>query len=202
MFVAAFAVLAVVHYTYRRARAKAAAEQWLRMHHYRLRSLTTPWFRMTGFATSWLRNSNNAFDFQATVEDTQLGGTGTVFLRVWMDWVGEINDEIEVVWGEMPEGHSGRESAPLWERLADAQLGVLRRVAGGETALYAPRNLEASGTKFSELVEHVQALSRCGMLTCGEPRLDGRSNQCISIGDLAVTEDGKRWLESQKPGYA
>ena len=146
---------------------------------------------------SWHRDSHNAVDFEAVVDDGQLGGTGTVFLRVWTNWFGETTDEIEVVWHQMPEGGIRVESLPLWERLADEQLAVLRRVEQGEKAFYAPRNLEASGGEFSELVEHVLALSRRGMTTCSEPRMDDRNpNQYVSVGELSVTEDGRRWLNS------
>lgn len=196
---AGFVVLVVLQHAFRRGRAKAAAEQWLRQHHYRQTSLRTPWFRTMGFATSWLRDSGNAFDFEATVADTQLRGTGTIFLRVWTNWLGEITDEVEVVWDEMPEGGGSHRPLPLWERLADAQLVVLQRVAQGETALYAPRNPGESGENFSELIEHVLALSRRGMLTSGEPRVGNRNtNQYVSIDNLSLTEEGRRWLESAR----
>lgn len=199
LIAAGFVVLAMVQHSVRGGRARSAARNWLHQHKYRTVSLKTPWFGPMFFKTSWNRDTDNAYDFEATVEDTELGGTGTIQVRVRTGWLGGITEDIEVVREDMSEGSDVRGSQPLWERLADAQLDILRRIADGETSFYAPRKLEAGGGEFNELVEHVLALTNRGMVTSGAPRLDDRNlNQYVSIGNLSVTEDGRRWLESQE----
>ena len=188
--------LVIAQHAFRRGRAKAAVQSWIGNHHYRLISLDSPWVGTPGFASSWTRDSDDAFDFRAEVADQTLGGTGNVFLRVWVTWLGDIKREIEVVWRKMPAGGIAG-SQPLWERLADAQLDVLRRISDGEAAFHAPRNPDASGTEFSELAEHILALSRRGMLTCGSPRMDDRNaNRYVSIADIELTDEGRLWLKS------
>ncbi|MEO8575149.1 MAG: hypothetical protein ABI556_00550 [Gemmatimonadales bacterium] len=183
--------------TMRYARAKSAASEWLAQHHYRVRSLRMSWLNPIGFESSWLRSSNNRYTFVATVDDTQLGGTGRVFLRVWSNWTRTGTNEVEVVWDTMPESDMPGAPQPLWERLADAQLSALRRIADGETTFYAPRRNEERQI-FDQLIEHVQALAQRGMITSGEPRSDGRGGgQYTSIGDLRITDEGRKWLESQ-----
>lgn len=137
------------------------------------------------------------FTFVAIVDDKQLGGTGKVFLRVWSNWTHTGTNDVEVVWDTMPQSGLPGAPQPLWERLADAQLSALRRIADGETTFYAPKRNEESET-FDELIEHVQALAQRGMITSGQPRSDGRDGvQYTSIGDLRITNEGQKWLESQ-----
>lgn len=197
LFMGVVVLLAVGWHLVRQSRARDAAKQWLAQRHYRVLSIRTPWFTTVGFASSWLRDSDNAFTLEAIVDDGQLGGTGKIFLRVWLTWLGEVHDEIEVVWDAMPDAERIGAPKPLWERLADAQLAALRRIANGETTFYAPRRGEEM-LVFGQLVEHVQALAQRGMITCGEPRSDGRNGaRYTSIGDLRITDEGRRWLESQ-----
>jgi hypothetical protein len=147
------------------------------------------------FAPSFLRNSNNAFDFEAVVEDRDLGGEARLFLRVWANWIGQFDGEVEVVIDEISRGE---EAHPLMERLADAQAAILQRVADGETAFYAPRRSEGGEAGFNELVEHILALSRRGMITCDAPSVDSRSTTDYrSIDNIALTPAGRSWLESQ-----
>jgi hypothetical protein len=190
-----FAVLSTFWYLWRRATAKGVAEQWLRQHHYHVVALRAPWLRMPIFASSFLRNSNNAFDFEAIVEDRDLGGESRLFLRVWANWMGQFDGEVEVVIDEISHGE---EAHPLMEQLADAQSTVLHRIANGETAFYAPRRSEGGGPEFDELVEHVLALSRRGMLTCDAPSVDGRATTSYtSVDNIALTPAGRKWLDSQ-----
>jgi hypothetical protein len=197
LIIAAVAVFSIGHYMVRRSQAQDRARQWLAAHHYRVRSFRTAWFGAMTFRTLY-RNSDRAFNFIAEVDDTQLGGTGRVRLRVWADWLGMINNEVEVDWLEQPKGGEvGTE--PLMDRLADAQLDILRRVSAGETAFYAPRPNEEGAEGFDEFVEHVHALGRRGMLMHGVPVEDGRRNRgrYSSIGSLSITPGGRKWLESQ-----
>jgi hypothetical protein len=181
----------------RRSQAQGRARQWLAAHHYRVRSFRTAWFGAVTFGTLY-RNTNRAFNFIADVDDLQLGGTGRVRLRVWTDWLGMIDGEVEVDWLQKPKGGEG-EAEPLMERLADAQLEILRRVSAGETAFYAPRLNEEGAAGFDEFVEHIYALQRRGMLVHGAPVEDGRRGRgrYSSIGSLSVTPEGRKWLESQ-----
>ena len=160
-------VLIAAHYLVIRASARDRALRWLGENHYRVRSFRSAWLR-TMTPSSFYRNSDRAFDFIAEVDDRDLGGAGKVRLRVWMDWLGKINDDVESQWIDMPSG--GVETAkPLMDRLADAQLDILRRVQAGQTRL--------------EMNEHVEALKHRGMLT--------------SDGILEVTDAGREWLASQ-----
>ena len=200
LFMASLVLLAVTWHAVRHSRAKDAARQWLGRNRYRIVSIRTPWFPTVGFASSWLRDSDNSFVFEAIVDDGELGGTGKVFLRVWLTWLGEIDHEIEVVWDTVPDAERIGAPQPLWERLANAQLSALRRIADGEATFYAPRRDEER-ERFDDLVEHVQALAQRGMITCGEPRSDGRNGgRYTSIGDLRITDEGRGWLESQTKG--
>jgi hypothetical protein len=94
----------------------------------------------------------------------------------------------------MPSGGIASDR-PLMDRLADAQLDILRRVSSGETTLN-PRRSE----NVDETIEHVEALGRRGMLTF-DPRIEvghpGRLRYS-SITSLAVTDDGRRWLTQQQ----
>ena len=196
-FVVAGLIMVSVWSAVRYTRAKGAASDWLAQHHYRVRSLRMSWLNPVGFETRWLRSSDNMFTFVATVDDTQLGGTGKVFLRVWTNWSGTGTNDVEAVWDTMPEAGAIGAPQPLWERLADAQLSALRRIANGEATFYASRRDEER-LSFDQLVEHVQALAQRGMITCGEPRSDGRDGgRHTSIGDLRITDEGRKWLESQ-----
>ena len=131
-FAAVFA-LSLGHWWWRRAKAREIAEQWLAQHRYRVRSLRVsywnarPRFRMTPF-----HNNDWAVDFRAEVDDMRLGGTGTVRLRVWTDWLGLIDREPEISWDRMPTEDDGGARAPESQWL-DAQIALLRRVAEGET---------------------------------------------------------------------
>jgi hypothetical protein len=147
------------------------------------------------FAPAIFRNNNNAFDFEAIVEDRDLGGEACMFVRVWANWMGQFDGEVEVVIDEISHGE---EAHPLMERLADAQSAVLHRISNGEGAFYAPRRSEGGEAEFNELVEHVLALSRRGMITCGTPTVDGRNvGNYASIEKIALTPARRSWLEAQ-----
>src|SRR5687768_16601447 len=158
--VAAVFALSVGHWLWRRAKAREIAEQWLARHRYRVRSLRAsywnaqPRFRMTPF-----RNNDWAVDFRAEVDDMRLGGTSTVRLRVWTDWLGMIDREPEISWDRMPTEDDGGARAPESQWL-DAQIALLRRVADGETT-FRPEGHDADArTRFDQTVEHLLAMQR------------------------------------------
>lgn len=107
LLAAAFVVFGIGQYWWRYNRAKRTAEDWLRDHHYRVTRLRLPWFTGMVFGPSLLRDSDNAFVFEAVIDDTELGGTGIVWLRVWTTWLGTIDNDVEVAWKQMPDGTTG-----------------------------------------------------------------------------------------------
>ena len=193
-----FVALAVAQYAWRYSQAKSTAEEWLRRHHYRARELDLPWFHGPMFAPSWGRNTNNAFVFRAVIDDVDLGGTGSLWLRVWTTWFGGIDNEVEVIWDEMPDGRVDG-AKPLFDRIQDMQVSLLRRVSNGETAFYSPRHPEnGGGPEFDAMVEHLMALSRRGMLTCDEPR-PGKigETQYSQLSNVVLTDEGRTFLASK-----
>jgi hypothetical protein len=160
------------HYWFRYNNAKSAAQGWLQQHRYRVLAFRFLWFPGLTFAPRLLRNSNNAFAFKAVVNDSELGGTGVVWLRVWTNWFSVVADgDIDVVWKEMPDGEADGGAQPLGDRMADGQLALIHRIAAGETTFYSPRQREGgnAGLEYDEMVEHLLALSRRGMITCTQP---------------------------------
>lgn len=198
LLTAAVMLFGIGQYWWRYNQARGVAEDWLREHHYRVMKLSLPWFRGMTFPPSLLRNTDRAFVFEAIIDDEDLGGTGAVWLRVWTTWLGTTDSDVEVVWKRMPHGGGMGEFRPLAERLADEQLGLMRRVAGGETRFYAPRRWEKDGAKYDEMVEHLLALSRRGMITCTEPEAGVKGvTQYSDAADVALTAAGREFLESR-----
>ena len=181
---------------WRRQRARDIADRWLHQHGYRVRSLRfsyfdmQPRFRMTPF-----RNNDWAVDFRAEVDDTKLGGTGVVRLRVWTDWLGMLDREPEISWVRMPTEDNGGAKAPetQWE---GAQLDILRRAAAGERTFRPTGNDSAARREFDETVEHLLALQRRGLLTCSTPIAELKADaQYAVISNVELTEDGGRALD-------
>lgn len=185
-------------YYWRYNQAKGIAQDWLREHHYRVVKLSLPWFVGGVFPPTLLRDTDRAFVFEAIIDDEDLGGTGAVLLRVWTTWLGITDSEVDVAWKRMPHGGVIGEYRPLAERLADEQLGLMRRVAAGETRFYAPRRYEKDGAKYDEMVEHLLALSRRGMITCTEPEAGVKGvTQYSDVADVALTASGREFLDSR-----
>jgi hypothetical protein len=146
-------------------------------------------FRMTPF-----RNNDWAVDFRAEVDDLRLGGTGVVRLRVWTDWLGMIDKEPEITWDRMPaDGDGSKGTETQWH---DAQLALVRRVAGGES-VFRPDGREPSDrAAFDATVEHLLALQRRGLLMCATPIAEIRADaQYAAITGVELTAEGRRALE-------
>ena len=181
---------------WRRAKAREIAEQWLHQHRYRVRSLRVsylnfrPRFRLTPF-----RNNDWAVDFRAEVDDTRLGGTGKLQLRVWTDWLGMIDREPEISWIQMPTEDDGGARAAESQWL-DSQIALLRRVADGEST-FRPDGRDADArTAFDGTVEHLLAMQRRGLLTCATPIAELRADaQYAAVTDVELTADGRRALD-------
>lgn len=181
--------------TWRYYTARSIAERWLMQHRYRARSLRIGWFSFTRFAPKLFRNEKKAFEFRAEVEDLSLGGTGVLWLRVWTDWIGLSEREPEVTWDRMPT-RVERSGGTFEERLEEQLLDLLARVAAGESIFRAPTGDADAGADFDELVEHVLALSRRGLVTCDTPLASMRGiGQYAAITNVALTERGERHLE-------
>lgn len=203
-----YALLAVIcfglgHYAWRRSVARGRAERWLASHQYQIRELRVPWFVSPArFAMSLFRSSKSAIVFRAVVEDRSLGGTGVVWLRVWTGWLGTLGDDVEVSWESMPRRQPD-DAPPLEAQWAERQLGLLRRIAAGETTFRLESREPASGASFDELVEYLLALQRRGLITFGTPiaNLAGGS-EYEAVEDATLTEAGERWLREHTPRVA
>ena len=101
-------VVCIVQYRRGFAVAKDTAHEWLAQHHYRVRSFRSSWLGIGGLAGLHSR-SKRAFTFVAEVDDASLGGTGKIRLRVWTDWLGKIDPDVEVDWISMPAGGADAE---------------------------------------------------------------------------------------------
>jgi hypothetical protein len=193
--VGAMLLISVGHALWRRRRARDIAERWLAQHRYRVRSLRASFWDSPGrFRVTPFRNNDWAADFRAEVDDMRLGGTGTVRLRVWTDWLGMIDREPEISWVSMPKEENGGSQSPdtQW---ADAQLAVLRRVADGETTFRPEGREPAARRAFDDTVEHLLALQRRGLLTCSTPIAELKVGaQYAAVMDIELTDDGRRVL--------
>jgi hypothetical protein len=193
---AAAVALSIGHWWWRRQRAREIAERWLDQNKYRVKSLRVSYWDMRPrFRATPFRDNDWAVDFRAEVDDLRLGGTGKVRLRVWTDWLGMIDREPEISWEQMPtEADSGvRAPETQW---ADSQIALLRRVGAGEHTFRPAGRDDAARLEFDETVEHLLALQRRGLATCSTPIAELRSGaQYASVGDVALTEDGRRALE-------
>lgn len=192
-------VAVLLHAVWRYHTARGIAEEWLTAHRYRPRSLRLGWFGFWRFAPKFFRDEGRAYQFRAEVDDMRLGGTGIVWLRVWTDWLGLANREPEVRWERMPiDVDDG--SQPMEHKLAEAQLVLLERVANGETTFRGQSHAVDDGADFDEVVEHVMALVRRGLVTCDAPLLNVHRNaQYAAVTNVALTDLGRRLLAERPP---
>lgn len=199
LWLGALLIIAVLaHSVWRYHTARAIAEDWLRRHRYRARALRMSWFALPRFAPKFFRDEGRAYQFRAEVDDLRLGGTGILWLRVWTDWYGLMQREPEVNWERMPVDLDER-SRTMEDKLLELQLSLLGRVADGETTFRMRTGATDMSTDAVNVVEHVMALARRGLVTCDAPLLSGRGEaQVAAVTNVAVTDDGRRLLGAQR----
>lgn len=196
---ALFVVAIVLHAIWRYRAARRIAEEWLLNNHYRPRSLRLGWFGLARFAPKLFRDEGRAFQFRAVVDDRRLGGTGVVWLRVWTDWLGLVSREPDIRWERMPVSVDD-DSRALDHRLAEVQLGLLQRVADGESTFRSSTHAIREGSDLDMVVEHVMALAHRGLVTCDAPLLNIRGDtQYAAVTNVALTELGHRLLAERPP---
>ncbi|MDF1502578.1 hypothetical protein [Roseisolibacter sp. H3M3-2] len=199
LVVGAFALVGVLQWRFRRDAAQGTVERWLLRHRYRVRRLRLSVGGGPHFPLRLSRDGDAAFVYRAEVEDGHMGGSGVVWLRVWIGWAGTVlDDEPEVVWERFPKWETPEESpARSWET---AQLALLRRVADGESTFRrSSSSLDASGEPFARVVEHLQALERRGLVTLRVPPLDPRrlDEGPEVVTDVALSPEGRRVMGRQ-----
>jgi hypothetical protein len=186
----------IANEVWRRGRAREIAEHWLSAHNYRVRELHPVYMSIRQrFRATPFRNKDWAVDFHAEVDDMRLGGTGELRLRVWTDLLGIMDREPELYWERMPTPENGGALTPeiQWE---NAQIAVLRRVAGGDTTLRPDGRDPEARAEFDTMVEHILALQRRGLLHCATPLADLRSEaQYAEIADVVLTTEGRRLID-------
>ena len=174
--------------------ARSIAESWLREHKYRVISIRTSWFGSFRFAPKLFRNTERTAQFRCEVEDTQLGGTGVVWLRVWTDRVGLIGREPDVEWETQPF-NSDPDFLPGGTPMEVAQRALLKRIARGETSFAAPRRSADGGEAFDMLVEHLMAMQTRGLITASVPRAARTPGSMYELVDsVELTEAGRAYL--------
>lgn len=178
--------------------ARDIAEEWLMRHRYRVRSLLMAWFSFPRFAPRLLRSEKRSVEFRAEVDDLSLGGTGVVWMRVWTDWIGVSEREPDISWERMPRAVDDG-SRTLEDKWAIRQRELLERVASGEHTFRPESRSSDDARAFDELVEHLTALARRGLVSCSAPVMDVRGvSQYAVITDVALTAAGQRWLDEAR----
>ena len=178
------------------ARAKAIAEIWLEREKYKVQSLKVGLFSFVMFSPKFFRNDNHSIAFRAVVEDRKLGGTGVVWLRVWTDRLGLIDSEPDIRWEKRPIRTDPNDLPPdeQWEM---AQRALLKRVSRGETSFAAPKRPHDGEMPFDELVEHLMAMQKRGLVACSIPRparTPGSRYDYIEFVEL--TDEGRGYLDA------
>lgn len=199
LYFGAILLAVIAHSIWRYHTARGVAEEWLAQHRYRVRKLGMGWSILPRFAPKLFRNEDRAWQFRAEVDDLRLGGTGVVWLRVWTDWMGLVDREVEVNWELMPRPVDA-DSETLDDRLMDAQVELLARVDRGESTFRSRSRSIDDGGAFDEVVEHVMALERRGLVTCDPPLLGHRGNmQYEAVTNVRLTTLGRRLLAERPP---
>jgi hypothetical protein len=125
----------------------------------------------------------------------ELGGTRTADVRCWIKPFGGVDEDVDVLW-VTPLSTSVDPSAVVGPmRWQNAQLALLYRVADGETAFRSPeRQSREASAAFDELVEHLLALRRRGLLSFSDPipNRDAARGRYASVTDIALTDDARR----------
>jgi hypothetical protein len=171
--------------------ARAIAEAWLLQHKYKVHSLRVPWFAWMHFPATPFRDSDRAVKFRVIVTDQQLGGTGEMWMRVWVDRRGLVEREPDISWKQMPT-RGPAESETLEERNRRAQLALLRRIDAGTTRFVPP---DADDAAFDQTVEHLIALQHFDVITCTviPSRRPGRLYDAVD--NAAITVTGRGYLK-------
>ncbi len=174
--------------------ARSIAEGWLREHQYKVISIRTSWFGSFRFAPKLFRNTERTAQFRCEVEDTQLGGTGVVWLRVWTDRAGLIAREPDVEWETQPF-NTDPDFIPGDTGMEAAQRALLKRIARGEVSFAAPRRSADGGEAFDMLVEHLMAMRNRGLITAGTPRPARTPGAMYELVDgVELTDEGRAYL--------
>jgi hypothetical protein len=168
--------------------AKEIAETWLLQHKYKVHSLRRAWFSLNHFWPKMFRREERSVEFRVILTDQQLGGTGELWMRVWVDRTGLIDREPELSWEKMPTREK-TESETLEERNRKAQLSLLRQIESGTTRFVAEHSDDAA---FDESVEHLLALQKRDLITCTirNSRRPGRLYDVVDNAELTVTGRG------------
>jgi len=199
LVVAVIILVALAHYAWQRRAARDIVERWLMENRFRARELRIPWFSVGNFPMTFFRSQKSAVVFRAVVEDRSLGGTGTVWLRVWPGLAGKLGEEIEVNWEKMP-ARVAEDAPPLEEGWWTRQLELLRRIQRGETTFRLRGHDPAQGAEFDELVEYLLAMQRRGLITFGTPLANLRGDsQYAAVTDVSITQAGKELLARESP---
>lgn len=203
-FVVAIVGIGIALDAWRAARARALVERWALQNQYRLvscrRSILSAigsglgTVRIAGFRVRGGSYRQRNYVFVVTVADRALGGLSRARVRV-RGGAPEVDRDVDVTWDEL---NAPDESAPplgaAWE---DAQVALLRRVAGGQRA-FRPEDRETpeAGERFDMLVEHLMAMQRRGLVhfptPIGEMRRPGRLY--AAVNDVTVTDAGRDLL--------
>ena len=192
------AAAALGHWWWRREKAREIVERWMERHRYRIVEVRRPWFSLPRFGPSLWRDSDDAFEFRVTVQDLRLGGTGILWARVWADWLGMIEKDVEISWERMPDAGAG-ESDATESRWSETQLALLQQAADGQESFRPDGNDAAARAAFDEVVEHILALNRRGLVRCSPPVANVRgAGQYEMLTGVRVTSEGQVYLAQHR----
>lgn len=199
--ISALFVAAVVAFSWWRYRAaRDIALDYLARNRYRVRKFGMGFHILPKFAGTFGRNYQHSHEFRAEVDDLRLGGTGVVWLRVYTDWLGSLQQEPEVSWERMPR-ENDETSRTAEDKWWDAQLSLLARVAAGESSFRSRARSGDEREEFDEVVEHVMALERRGLVKASAPVLNGMgAAQYDSVSNVSITPKGQQLLDEQERG--
>lgn len=191
-------VVAISWWRYRAARDIAL--DYLTRNRYRVRKFGMGFHILPKFSGRLGRNYQHSHEFRAVVDDLRLGGTGVVWLRVYTNWLGSLQQEPEVSWEKMPTENSD-DSRTAEDKWWEAQISLLKRVKFGESSFRSPLRGEEAREEFDEVVEHVMALARRGLVTASAPVLNGvGAAQYDSVSNVTITPKGEALLAEQERG--
>jgi hypothetical protein len=196
---AAILVVALAHYAWQRRAARDIVDRWLMENRFRASELRIPWLSVGNFPLTFFRSQKSAVVFRAVVEDRSFGGTGIVWFRVWPGLAGKLGEEIEVNWERMPQ-RAAEDKPPLEEGWWNRQIELLQRIERGETTFRLRGHDPEQGKEFDDLVEHLFAMQRRGLITFGTPLANMRGeSQYAVVSDVKITRHGEELLARDRP---